>query len=46
MTTAHCSAVTGSAYEAILIACTWIEVRDDDGCEDVLEKEEANKGGW
>ena len=31
MTTAHCSAVTGSAYEAMMIACTWIGVRDDDG---------------
>ena len=31
MTTAHCSAVTGSAYEAMMIACTWIGARDDDG---------------
>ena len=31
MTTAHCSAVTGSAYEAMMIACTWIGVRDENG---------------
>ena len=37
MTTAHCSAVTGSAYEAMMIACTWIGVHGDDGCEDVLD---------
>ena len=34
MTTAHCSAVTGSAYEAMMIACTWIGVHGDGGCED------------
>ena len=43
MTTAHCSAVTGSAYEAMMIACTWIGARDDDGCEDVLDKEEEKQ---
>ena len=43
MTTAHCSAVTGSAYEAMMIACTWIGVHGDDGCEDVLDKEEEKQ---